>query len=68
MDKWVKQDFPYTIKLEYALLLDNRCCGEVTDHTGFHFSRCPHPIKESIDGIGLCGHHARRVKKWRENK
>jgi len=57
--------FPYTIKIEYAKLKDKRCCAE----TGtWYFYRCKHKVKEYIDGIGLCGIHARNVKNWRKIK
>lgn len=55
--------FPFTVNIEYAKLNDRRCCKEVSDHTGFHFRRCSCRVKEVIEGIGLCGIHARSVKR-----
>ena len=61
-------DFPYSVEIKYAKYNDDRCCSEVSDHTGFHFYRCKHKVKETIDGIGFCGIHARSIKKWRAYK
>ncbi len=55
--------FPYTITITYAKLKDKQCCAV----TGtWHFRRCRYKVKEYIDGIGLCGIHARSVKNWRK--
>jgi len=59
-------NFPYTVKMEYAKLNDERCCSKVSDHTGFHFRRCTKKTKKYIDGVGFCGIHARSIKKWQE--
>lgn len=61
------KNFPYTVEEGYANLKDGLCCHTVTDHTGFHFYRCSKKVKEYIDGVGLCGIHARSVKIWRKN-
>jgi len=57
--------FPYTVKQSYAQLKDERCCYQISDHTGFHFFRCPKPATKKIDEVGLCGVHARSIKIWR---
>jgi len=57
--------FPYTIKIQYAKLKDGQCCSIKSDSTGYHFTRCTAKSKVVIDGIPLCGTHARHVKNWR---
>ena len=59
------KNFPNTVKEEYSKLNDGICCKEVFDHTGYHLHRCHRKVKETIDGVGFCGFHARSVKKWR---
>ena len=61
-----KPRFPYTVKIKYAKLEDDQCCWQKSDHTGFHFFRCPKPIIRKIDNVGLCGIHANSVEIWRK--
>ena len=61
-------NFPYTVEEKYVELNDGKCCHTIPDYTGFYQRRCSRPVKEVIDGVGLCGIHARSVKKWRKNK
>ena len=58
------KNFPYTVNEEYAKLKDNRCCSTYMPD-GWRSIRCSRKVKETIDGIGFCGIHARKIKKWR---
>lgn len=58
-------NFPYTIREEYAKLDDGKCCAMVSEQ-GWHFTRCQKAAKKAIDGVGLCGIHARSVEHWRK--
>ena len=58
--------FPYTIKQKYIEYQDGQCCWQKTNHTGFHFFRCPKPATKKIDNAGLCGIHANSVEIWRK--
>jgi hypothetical protein len=57
--------FPYTVKKEYMRLDDNLCCHTIPEGP-WHTARCNKSVKQIIDGIGLCGIHARSVLNWRK--
>lgn len=60
------ENFPYTVKEEYFKLKDNQCCYQMATQGGWHFYRCKRPASKQIDGVGLCGSHARSVEIWRK--
>jgi hypothetical protein len=57
--------FPYTVKRSLASLNDGICCHTVSIDS-WHTRRCNKKLKQTLDGIGLCGIHARSVLNWRK--
>lgn len=61
------ENFSYRVREAYHKLNDNQCCYQMSDAGGWHFYRCPRKVTKRIDGVGLCGTHARSVEAWRKH-